>query len=195
MPRRRRKQQQSPRWAAPRTLRRPRTTTRTPPPSTRCTSRRPTAATSPSSSTRTTTSSPSRPATAQAGPARITAGVTRSHRVEVGAQASTCTSSSTCTSTSIGTGTQWQRVAFDAVARGILLGAVADDVTGATDLCSVLAREGMRAVQTIGVAREVELPETEALVVALKSRTAPVEEAVAQSLDALSWLRELGAGR
>src|SRR3954451_16329775 len=90
---------------------------------------------------------------------------------------------------------QWQRVAFDAVARGILLGAVADDVTGATDLCSVLAREGMRDVQTIGVAREVELPETEALVVALKSRTAPVEEAVAQSLDALSWLRELGARR
>jgi uncharacterized protein YgbK (DUF1537 family) len=81
------------------------------------------------------------------------------------------------------------------VAAGILLGAVADDVTGATDLCSVLTREGMQAVQTIGVARELELPPADAVVVALKSRTAPVDQAVRQSLDALSWLRELGARR
>ncbi|HEY3184288.1 MAG TPA: 3-oxo-tetronate kinase [Gaiellaceae bacterium] len=74
-----------------------------------------------------------------------------------------------------------------------LIGAIADDVTGATDLCSVLAAEGMRTVQTIGVAREVELPEVDAIVVALKSRTAPVAEAVAASTDALAWLRELGA--
>jgi uncharacterized protein YgbK (DUF1537 family) len=81
------------------------------------------------------------------------------------------------------------------LAPDLLHGAVADDVTGATDLCSVLAREGMRAVQTIGVAREVELPPTDAVVVALKSRSAPPEEAVAWSLDALAWLRELGARR
>src|SRR3954451_12783127 len=74
-----------------------------------------------------------------------------------------------------------RQLAFGAVAPGILLGAVADDVTGATDLCSVLARGGMRTVQTI--------------VVALKSRTARVEEAVSQSRDALAWLRELGARR
>jgi uncharacterized protein YgbK (DUF1537 family) len=74
-----------------------------------------------------------------------------------------------------------------------LLGAIADDATGATDLCSVLVREGMRAVQTIGVARDVELPETDAVVVSLKSRTAPVDDAVAWSLEALEWLRELGA--
>jgi uncharacterized protein YgbK (DUF1537 family) len=73
-----------------------------------------------------------------------------------------------------------------------LLGAIADDVTGATDLCSVLVREGMRAVQTMGVAREVALPEADAVVVALKSRTAPVDEAVRDSLAALDWLRELG---
>src|SRR3954453_13889273 len=53
----------------------------------------------------------------------------------------------------------------------------------------------MRAVQTIGVARDVGLPQTDAVVVALKSRTAPVEEAVGQSLEALAWLRELGARR
>jgi 3-dehydrotetronate 4-kinase len=74
-----------------------------------------------------------------------------------------------------------------------LIGAIADDATGATDLCSVLVSEGMRTVQTMGAAREVELPEVDAVVVALKSRTAPVAEAVAASTDALAWLRELGA--
>jgi uncharacterized protein YgbK (DUF1537 family) len=73
-----------------------------------------------------------------------------------------------------------------------LLGAVADDVTGATDLCSTLVHEGMRTVQTMGVARDLALPEVDALVVGLKTRTAPVAEAVAKSLDALAWLRELG---
>jgi uncharacterized protein YgbK (DUF1537 family) len=77
----------------------------------------------------------------------------------------------------------------------MVLGAIADDVTGATDLCSVLVRGGMRTVQTIGVPGDLELPEADAVVVALKSRTAPVEEAVAQSVAALRRLRELGAQR
>jgi uncharacterized protein YgbK (DUF1537 family) len=78
----------------------------------------------------------------------------------------------------------------------ILLGAVADDFTGATDLCSMLVRNGMRAVQLIGVPEpglELELPATDAVVVALKSRTAQVDEAVAQSLAALDWLGRQGA--
>jgi uncharacterized protein YgbK (DUF1537 family) len=75
----------------------------------------------------------------------------------------------------------------------LLLGAVADDVTGASDLCSTLAGEGMRTVQTFGVARGVDIAEVDALVVALKSRTAPVAQAVAESTAALDWLRELGA--
>jgi uncharacterized protein YgbK (DUF1537 family) len=74
-----------------------------------------------------------------------------------------------------------------------LVGAIADDMTGATDLCSTLVREGMRTVQTIGVARGLELPEVDAVVVGLKSRTAPVAEAVRDSRAALDWLRELGA--
>ena len=77
--------------------------------------------------------------------------------------------------------------------RAPLLGAIADDMTGATDLCSTLVREGMRTVQTIGVARDLELPDVDAVVVGLKSRTAPVAEAVRDSLVALEWLRELGA--
>jgi uncharacterized protein YgbK (DUF1537 family) len=78
---------------------------------------------------------------------------------------------------------------------GLLLGAIADDVTGATDLCSTLVAEGMRTVQTRGVVRGLELPEVDALVVGLKSRTAPVADAVATSLAALAWLRDLGAER
>ncbi|MEK0085161.1 3-oxo-tetronate kinase [Benzoatithermus flavus] len=76
----------------------------------------------------------------------------------------------------------------------ILLGAIADDFTGATDLCSMLVRNGMRAVQLIGVPEAgLVLPDTDAVVIALKSRTAPVEEAVARSLAALDWLGRQGA--
>ena len=77
--------------------------------------------------------------------------------------------------------------------RAPLLGAIADDMTGATDLCSTLVREGMRTVQTIGAARDLELPDVDAVVVGLKSRTAPVADAVAGFAEALEWLRELGA--
>lgn len=79
----------------------------------------------------------------------------------------------------------------------MLLGAIADDFTGATDLCSMLVRGGMRTVQLIGVPG-VDGPvpnsaqDADAVVVALKSRTAPVGQAVAESLAALEWLR--GAG-
>lgn len=74
-----------------------------------------------------------------------------------------------------------------------LLGAIADDFTGATDLCSMLVRHGMRAVQLIGVPPEgYRVPEADALGVALKIRTAPVREAVSRSLRALEWLRAAG---
>ena len=76
----------------------------------------------------------------------------------------------------------------------MLLGAIADDFTGATDLCSMLVRGGMRTVQLIGVPGPNDpAPDADAVVVALKSRTAPVREAVDQSLAALHWLRAGGA--
>ena len=75
---------------------------------------------------------------------------------------------------------------------GILLGAIADDFTGATDLANTLVKEGMRVVQTIGVP-DGDVADVDAVVVALKSRTAPVAEAVGQSLDALRWLQDQGA--
>ena len=58
-----------------------------------------------------------------------------------------------------------------------LLGCIADDFTGATDLASTLVRQGMRTVQLIGTP-DGPAPEADALVVALKIRTAPVAEAV-----------------
>jgi uncharacterized protein YgbK (DUF1537 family) len=74
-----------------------------------------------------------------------------------------------------------------------LLGCIADDFTGATDLASMLVRGGARTVQTIGVPdRPLPTGDVDALVVALKSRTLPAEEAVAQSLAALAWLRSQG---
>jgi uncharacterized protein YgbK (DUF1537 family) len=76
----------------------------------------------------------------------------------------------------------------------LLLGCIADDLTGATDLALMLARNGMRAAQLIGVpAPGAAVPEAEALVVALKSRTIAPAEAVAQSLAAAEWLLAAGA--
>ena len=74
------------------------------------------------------------------------------------------------------------------------LGCIADDVTGATDLANTLVRAGMRVVQTIGVPVQP-IDGVDAVVVALKSRTAPVAEAVAQSLAAARWLRAQGAAQ
>jgi len=75
----------------------------------------------------------------------------------------------------------------------ILLGCIADDFTGATDLANNLVRSGMRVVQTIGVAARPLDEAADAVVVALKSRTIAPADAVAQSLAALEWLRAQGA--
>ncbi len=76
----------------------------------------------------------------------------------------------------------------------MLLGAIADDLTGATDLALTLSREGMRTVQVVGVpADDFDAGDVDAVVLALKSRTVPVREAVSMSLAALQWLRAAGA--
>ena len=74
----------------------------------------------------------------------------------------------------------------------MLLGCIADDFTGATDLANNLVREGMRVVQAIGVPTGP-IDGVDAVVVALKSRTCPVADAVAQSLAAAAWLQAQGA--
>ena len=75
---------------------------------------------------------------------------------------------------------------------GPVLGCIADDFTGATDLANNLVRAGMRVVQTIGVPLQPLDGDADAVVVALKSRTIPADEAVAQSLEALQWLQGQG---
>jgi uncharacterized protein YgbK (DUF1537 family) len=76
----------------------------------------------------------------------------------------------------------------------LLLGCIADDLTGATDLANTLVRQGMRTVQVIGVPdADAPLPDADAIVVALKSRTIPPAEAVAMSRAALGRLRTAGA--
>ncbi|MEO5607581.1 MAG: 3-oxo-tetronate kinase, partial [Polaromonas sp.] len=75
----------------------------------------------------------------------------------------------------------------------IVLGCIADDFTGASDLANNLVRAGMRVVQTIGVPTGPLDADVDAVVVALKSRTVPAAEAVTQSLQALTWLQAQGA--
>ncbi len=80
-----------------------------------------------------------------------------------------------------------------------LLGVIADDFTGATDVAGMLVQAGMSTLLTVGVpavAADGTPPlDADAVVVALKSRTTPVGEAVAQSLAALEHLRAAGCER
>jgi 3-dehydrotetronate 4-kinase len=77
---------------------------------------------------------------------------------------------------------------------GAHLGVIADDFTGATDLANNLVRRGMRVVLTVGVptAPLPDVGRVDGWVIALKSRSAPVGEAVGDALRALAWLRERG---
>ena len=75
----------------------------------------------------------------------------------------------------------------------ILLGCIADDFTGATDLANNLVRAGMRVVQTIGVPKQPLEAEVDAVVVSLKTRTIAATQACAESLAALHWLQAQGA--
>ncbi len=74
----------------------------------------------------------------------------------------------------------------------LLLGCIADDFTGATDLAGMLVRAGMRTVQMIGVPETPVPPDVDAVVIALKSRTTPADDAVRESLAALKWLQAAG---
>ena len=77
----------------------------------------------------------------------------------------------------------------------MLLGCIADDFTGATDLAGMLVRGGMRTLLVIGVPAPQALAglQADAVVVALKSRTIPADEAVAPSLASWQALRASGA--
>jgi uncharacterized protein YgbK (DUF1537 family) len=78
----------------------------------------------------------------------------------------------------------------------MLIGAIADDLTGATDLGLMFSRAGLRVAQCVGVpSSTVVVKDAQAIIVSLKTRTVPPEEAVAGSLEALAFLIEAGADR
>lgn len=75
----------------------------------------------------------------------------------------------------------------------LALGCIADDYTGASDLANTLTRCGLRTVQTIGIpADDLVLPEVDAVVVSLKSRSIAADVAVERSRGAEKWLRSRG---
>ena len=74
----------------------------------------------------------------------------------------------------------------------MLLGCIGDDFTGSSDLANTLAKQGMRTVQYTGIPDLDAAASVEAGVVALKSRSIPASDAVAQSLAALKWLQKQG---
>jgi uncharacterized protein YgbK (DUF1537 family) len=80
------------------------------------------------------------------------------------------------------------------LARKLYLGCIADDYTGASDLANTLTRCGLRTVQTIGVpSDDLALPEVDAVVVSLKSRSIEAGLAVSRSRAAEKWMRGRGA--
>ncbi|ARS68104.1 3-oxo-tetronate kinase [Sinorhizobium meliloti] len=77
----------------------------------------------------------------------------------------------------------------------ILLGSIADDYTGASDLANTLTKNGLRTMQTVGIPDpSLALPDVDAVVVSLKIRSVAAKDAVAAALAAESWLRGRGAG-
>lgn len=74
----------------------------------------------------------------------------------------------------------------------MLLGCIGDDFTGSSDLGNTLTKAGMRVVQYVGTPNTPAASDVEAGIIALKSRSIPAKEAVAQSLAALDWLRAQG---
>ncbi|MGB2462420.1 MAG: four-carbon acid sugar kinase family protein, partial [Candidatus Puniceispirillaceae bacterium] len=77
-----------------------------------------------------------------------------------------------------------------------VLGVIADDFTGATDIAGLLARSGADVTLHIGAPDDQAHPEVSQIeVIALKCRSTPVDEAVNDCLAALKWLRSRGASR
>ncbi|MEO0793848.1 MAG: 3-oxo-tetronate kinase [Verrucomicrobiota bacterium] len=75
-----------------------------------------------------------------------------------------------------------------------ILGCIADDFTGASDLAGFILKSGLRVVQVNGVPRPGQhlSGDYDAVVIALKSRTCPIEEAIQDSVSSLNWLKGLG---
>lgn len=72
-----------------------------------------------------------------------------------------------------------------------VLGCVADDFTGASDAASFLQKAGLRTILLNGVPdRKISVDQYDAIVIALKTRTEPVCEAVSHTMEAVEWLEK-----
>lgn len=76
-----------------------------------------------------------------------------------------------------------------------MLGVIADDFTGASDIASFLVENGLSCVQMNGVPKAPLADKVDAVVISLKSRSNPVNEAIEQSLNAFNWLKANGCGQ
>ncbi|WP_227001795.1 3-oxo-tetronate kinase [Virgibacillus necropolis] len=72
-------------------------------------------------------------------------------------------------------------------------GCIADDFTGGSDIASFFVKGGLRTVLYNGVPQGDVMPDADACVIALKTRTQNTKEAVKSSLVAINWLKEQGA--
>lgn len=72
------------------------------------------------------------------------------------------------------------------------IGVIADDFTGATDAASFIVKNGLTAIQFSGVPDNNISIETDTCVIALKSRSCSVAEAIEASLQACRWLKDQG---
>lgn len=77
--------------------------------------------------------------------------------------------------------------------RKLVMGCIADDFTGASDAASFLQKSGLKIILYNGIPQMDCNEDFDAVVIALKTRTSPVAEAVQESLNALDWLRQAGA--
>lgn len=75
------------------------------------------------------------------------------------------------------------------------LGVIADDFTGATDIASFLVQNGLPTIQFNGVPQGHDDVSAQAIVISLKSRSCPAQQAIDQSLAALAWLQQQGCDR
>jgi len=85
-----------------------------------------------------------------------------------------------------------QNNAYRDASRPPLLGCIADDFTGATDLAGILVVNGMRTIVTFGIPKGKKTSNVDAVVIALKSRSATPNDAVKMSLASIRWLRNAG---
>lgn len=76
-----------------------------------------------------------------------------------------------------------------------LLGCIADDFTGATDIAGILARSGRHVSLRIGAPQGDASGEAPFEVIALKVRSAPLDSALRDCRAALEWLQKAGAER